>query len=258
MDRSKKLLIVGLVLVVGFGLAWPFRKTGNEIAVESASLANSETVDLGRAATEAARQSFSHPRFRQQQRLAQQQPTRQQASQHQPTQHQPVGSPAPHVVAKMTKLGDAGVLRRRTPSAASFDLANHPALATPLSPHRSSPVTPPLPPQQQTPPLLTAETEPLRPRQQKTPALVRKYQSHSRPAYTTTDRDLLLEDLETHETEVRHVVQNSDTLEKLAKRYLGDEGRALEIFDLNRDVLDNPHLLPINAELRIPGRSSGQ
>jgi nucleoid-associated protein YgaU len=48
------------------------------------------------------------------------------------------------------------------------------------------------------------------------------------------------------------VVQNSDTLEKLAKRYLGDEDRAMEIFDLNRDVLDNPHLLPIHAELRIP------
>ena len=187
MDRSKKLLIVGLVLVVGFGLAWPFRKAGNEIAVESASLAKSETVDLGRAATEAARQSFSHPRFRQQQPLAQQQPMRQ----------QPVGSPAPHVVAKMTKLGDAGVLRRRTPSAASFDLANHPALATPLSPHLASPVTPPLPPQQRTPQPLTTEIAPQRPRQQDSPALVRKYHAHSRPAYTTTDRDLLLEDLET-------------------------------------------------------------
>ena len=258
MDRSKKLLIVGLVLVVGFGLAWPFRKTGNEIVLESTSLANTETVDLGRAATEAARQSFSHPRFRQQQPLAQQQLAQHQPTQHHPTKQQPVGSPATHVVAKMTNRGNTGVLRRRTPSAASFDLANHPALATPLSPHRASPVTPPLPPQQLTPPLLTAETEQQRLRQQKPPALVRKYQSHSRPAYTTTDRDLLLEDLESHETEVRHVVQNSDTLEKLAKRYLGDEGRALEIFDLNRDVLDNPHLLPINAALRIPGRSSGQ
>jgi len=49
-----------------------------------------------------------------------------------------------------------------------------------------------------------------------------------------------------------HVVHNGDTLGRLAKRYLGDEGRALEIFDLNRDVLSNPHLLPIGAELRIP------
>lgn len=35
-------------------------------------------------------------------------------------------------------------------------------------------------------------------------------------------------------------------------RYLGDEARALEIFDLNRDVLDNPHVLRIGVELRIP------
>ena len=49
-----------------------------------------------------------------------------------------------------------------------------------------------------------------------------------------------------------HVVHNGDTLGRLAKRYLGDEARGLEIFDLNRDVLSNPHLLPIGAELQIP------
>ncbi len=53
-------------------------------------------------------------------------------------------------------------------------------------------------------------------------------------------------------TETIHEVENSDTLAKLAKRYLGDPARALEIFDLNRDKLSNPHLLPIGAELRIP------
>jgi len=51
--------------------------------------------------------------------------------------------------------------------------------------------------------------------------------------------------------ETIHEVENSDTLAKLAKRYLGDPARALEIFDLNRDKLSNPHLLPIGAELRI-------
>jgi nucleoid-associated protein YgaU len=49
-----------------------------------------------------------------------------------------------------------------------------------------------------------------------------------------------------------HVVHNGDTLERLAERYLGDGARSLEIFDLNRDLLENPHLLPIGAELRIP------
>jgi nucleoid-associated protein YgaU len=49
-----------------------------------------------------------------------------------------------------------------------------------------------------------------------------------------------------------HVVHNGDTLERLAERYLADGARAVELFDLNRDVLENPHLLPIGAELRIP------
>lgn len=50
-----------------------------------------------------------------------------------------------------------------------------------------------------------------------------------------------------------HVVHNGDTLERLAERYLSDGARALELFDVNRDVLENPHLLPIGVELRIPG-----
>ncbi len=49
-----------------------------------------------------------------------------------------------------------------------------------------------------------------------------------------------------------HVVHRGDSLDRLATRYLGDAARALEIFDLNREVLKNPHLLPIGAELRIP------
>ncbi len=49
-----------------------------------------------------------------------------------------------------------------------------------------------------------------------------------------------------------HVVHEGDSLDRLAKRYLGDEARALEIFDLNRDVLANPHVLAIGIELRIP------
>ena len=53
-------------------------------------------------------------------------------------------------------------------------------------------------------------------------------------------------------TERTHVVHAGDSLESLAARYLGDEARALELFDLNRSVLENPHLLPIGAELAIP------
>jgi nucleoid-associated protein YgaU len=41
-------------------------------------------------------------------------------------------------------------------------------------------------------------------------------------------------------------------LAELAKRYLGNAGRWSELYDYNRDVLTNPDLLPIGAELRIP------
>ncbi len=49
-----------------------------------------------------------------------------------------------------------------------------------------------------------------------------------------------------------HIVHEGDSLERLAKRYLDDAGRAMEIFELNRGALANPHLLPLGAELRIP------
>jgi nucleoid-associated protein YgaU len=65
--------------------------------------------------------------------------------------------------------------------------------------------------------------------------------------------------LQAAEPEARiHVVHQGDSLDRLAKRYLDDEGRALEIFDLNRDVLENPHLLPIGAELRIPAKTESE
>lgn len=71
------------------------------------------------------------------------------------------------------------------------------------------------------------------------------------PAYNTvaTTPDLMGDEWP---AALKHVVTNGDTLEKLAQRYLSDPGRALEIFDLNRDQLSNPHLLPIGVELRIP------
>ena len=49
-----------------------------------------------------------------------------------------------------------------------------------------------------------------------------------------------------------HKVIDGDTLTELAKRYLGNAGRWSELYDYNRDVLTNPELLPIGAELRIP------
>lgn len=51
-----------------------------------------------------------------------------------------------------------------------------------------------------------------------------------------------------------HVVADGDTLPALAERYLGDAGRASEIFEANRSLLSDEELLPIGAVLRIPAR----
>ncbi len=52
----------------------------------------------------------------------------------------------------------------------------------------------------------------------------------------------------------RHEVTDGDTLPALAARYLGDAGRAPEIFTANRDVLTHPDLLPIGLTLKLPPR----
>jgi nucleoid-associated protein YgaU len=52
--------------------------------------------------------------------------------------------------------------------------------------------------------------------------------------------------------ERRHRLTDGDTLERLAERYLGSPQRAGEIFDINRDLLPAPDLLPLGKVIRIP------
>ncbi|MHB8899818.1 MAG: LysM peptidoglycan-binding domain-containing protein [Thermoguttaceae bacterium] len=52
-----------------------------------------------------------------------------------------------------------------------------------------------------------------------------------------------------------HQVRDGDTLEDLARRYLGDPSRWPEIFQANRDQIQDPQLLPLSARLVIPPRS---
>jgi nucleoid-associated protein YgaU len=52
-----------------------------------------------------------------------------------------------------------------------------------------------------------------------------------------------------------HKIVNGDSLPSLAKRYLGSEDCAGEIFEANRDLLTSPDALPIGVELRIPPRN---
>lgn len=52
----------------------------------------------------------------------------------------------------------------------------------------------------------------------------------------------------------QHVVTDGDTLHTIAERYLGDGARAQELFELNRDRLDHPDVLPIGMVIRTPER----
>jgi len=52
-----------------------------------------------------------------------------------------------------------------------------------------------------------------------------------------------------------HRIVDGDTLARLAERYLGDPNRAGEIFQLNRQLLPSPKILPIGAVLQLPPRN---
>lgn len=51
-----------------------------------------------------------------------------------------------------------------------------------------------------------------------------------------------------------HTIEDGDTLEQMAARYLGDPARADEIFELNQNILTSKEELPIGLILRIPDR----
>ena len=145
------------------------------------------------------------------------------------TLERPISASSAQVQAKMTSMGEAKqpILAKRNRS--GFDLVNHPTVQNPMSKAKQRPVA----------------MQPARRHAQ-----YRPFDSQLRPTYET------IESIDSGEVEwpreVVHVVSDGDTLEKLARRYLGDEARALEIFEMNRNTLVNPHQLPIEAELRIP------
>jgi nucleoid-associated protein YgaU len=97
-------------------------------------------------------------------------------------------------------------------------------------------------------------------RQEPPPPLAESYPQAERPASSRwgTSMDMLLPvATPADETARSHKIVDGDTLAALAQRYLGSAARAEEIFKANRDVLNDPELLPIGAELKIPPRGSG-
>jgi nucleoid-associated protein YgaU len=51
-----------------------------------------------------------------------------------------------------------------------------------------------------------------------------------------------------------HTVAAGDTLSKLAKQYLGDEKRYMDIFKANAGLLTNPDKINVGQKLNIPVR----
>jgi nucleoid-associated protein YgaU len=132
------------------------------------------------------------------------------------------------IAAQMASTANSGPT---TPTRTGFDLENHAALVGQPGVQDS------------------ATTAPQR-QSRAVPQAAGGATSTSRPAYSTGE--VASANIGAWPEEVVHIVRNGDTLEKLAERYLGTTARALELFDLNRDQLVNPHLLPIGGELRIP------
>jgi nucleoid-associated protein YgaU len=83
------------------------------------------------------------------------------------------------------------------------------------------------------------------------PPLAAKH-SEAGPAASSPWRPSMETMLPLKETARTHRIIDGDTLEELAKRYLGSADRSGELFNANRNVLADPKLLPIGVELRIP------
>jgi nucleoid-associated protein YgaU len=89
------------------------------------------------------------------------------------------------------------------------------------------------------------------------PPLAPKYSENSSSAGSRRGASMEMM-LPVKEMAQSHRIVDGDTLEGLAQRYLGSADRAREIFEANRDVLADPKLLPIGAELKIPHTGTSQ
>jgi nucleoid-associated protein YgaU len=53
-----------------------------------------------------------------------------------------------------------------------------------------------------------------------------------------------------------HTVAAGDTLSKLAKRYLGDASRYMDLFNANKTVLTDPNMIKVGQKLTIPAKGA--
>jgi uncharacterized protein (DUF2235 family) len=69
------------------------------------------------------------------------------------------------------------------------------------------------------------------------------------------DLNLLPQPVYTKSIQAEHHVQPGDTLGKLAEQYLDEKARYKEIFEANRDQLDDPNVVHIGTILKIPTKA---
>ncbi len=87
------------------------------------------------------------------------------------------------------------------------------------------------------------------------PELARSYPDNSLPGnsrWGVSMVQMLPEALPPQQAPRIHKIVDGDTLPALAERYLGSKDAAAAIFAANRDLLSDPQILPIGAELTIP------
>jgi nucleoid-associated protein YgaU len=74
-------------------------------------------------------------------------------------------------------------------------------------------------------------------------------------SYAGWDKEVAA-DIKTEKTDIYGVytVTGGDTLGKIAKQYLGDPKRYMDIFNANKDVLTNPDLIKVGQNLKIPNK----
>ncbi|MEN8165099.1 MAG: LysM peptidoglycan-binding domain-containing protein [Acidobacteriota bacterium] len=63
--------------------------------------------------------------------------------------------------------------------------------------------------------------------------------------------EVVAEEAPVEEDRVYEVV-SGDTLGAIAKKYYGNAGAYMKIFEANRDILDNPNLIKVGQKLQIP------
>ncbi len=117
----------------------------------------------------------------------------------------------------------------------SSPASSQPLPAAPGEPRRASPT------------IVTPSDRPAPP-----PELPKSYPTSSQPASTRWGTSLSEMLPETASAPPTHKIIDGDSLALLAERYLGSASRAMEIYEANRNVLAQPEILPIGAELKIP------